>query len=502
MKSLGGAIASGAFWMVALKLIERGIGFVSTLILARLLIPADFGLVAIAMAVFAILELAGRFGFDQALIRLKSVDPVRFDSAWTLTVLHGLVSAVALALLAVPAASFFREPRVEHIIYVLAVVAMVQGFENIGIVLYRKEMQFRKDFNFFLAKKLIAFVCTVSLAVAFRSYWALVGGILVSRISGVVLSYVVHPYRPRFCLRASGELFRFSKWILLNGLLDYVRTRSPDFLLGRYAGPGSLGIFRISSELASLPTTELMFPIMRAAYPGYAKVAHDPQALKRSFLGVQAAVLTLTLPAAIGIVMLAEPFIRVLLGPNWMAAVPIVQVLGLHGALRVFRLTNNAVFNVLGVPYWNTVFIVLETLAAIPLFGWLVYSGASLETAVWAYLAASMTVVPIAVVTISRYLRLTWSERLRTTWRPVLATALMAGVLAMASGFFGPGGELRSSVLTLLVLVPVGVAVYASSILALWALCGRPAGPEAQFLELGRGVLQRMSWLGPRRQDR
>src|SRR5690606_7748414 len=124
--------------MVGLKFIERSIGLVSTVILARLLIPADFGLVAMAMAVFAMLEILGQFGFSQDLIRQKNPSVERFNTAWTLTVCHGVFSALALALIAGPLAGFFKEPRLASVIHVLAVVAFIQIFENIGLVLYRQ----------------------------------------------------------------------------------------------------------------------------------------------------------------------------------------------------------------------------------------------------------------------------------------------------------------------------------------------------------------------------
>ena len=476
--------------MIGLKLIERSIGLVSTVILARLLMPADFGLVAMAMAVFAILELAGQFGFDHALIRDQNASRAHYDTAWTLTACHGMLSGLVLAASAHGIADFFKDPRLVMIIYALAVIAVIQGFENIGIMLFRKEMRFGMDFRFQLAKKLIAFAFTVALALTFKSYWALVGGILASRGAGAVLSYVVHPYRPRFCLSEARELFRFSKWILLNGLVGYLSARGPDYLIGRFANATSLGLFRVSSELSNLPTTELMYPIARAAYPGYAKVAADRTALKNMFLTVQGAVIIMALPAGVGIVMLADPFVRLLLGPNWLNAVPLIQVLGVYGALRVFQTTNNSVFNVLGKPYWNTMLAVLETLVVLPLLGWLVYSGYGLEIAVWSYLAASVVVLPFAVALISRQLQLTFRERLRITWRPTLAAALMGAMLALAVRQLGPPIDAWSALKTLSMLVPAGILVYFGSVFALWWVAGKPSGTERRFLSLAADTIR------------
>ncbi|WP_341647575.1 lipopolysaccharide biosynthesis protein [Thauera humireducens] len=490
MTAIGKSVAAGALWMIALKVIERSIGVVSTTILARLLIPADFGLVAMAMAIFAILELTGQFGFDHAIIRKQDVTRSQLDTAWTLTICHGLLSGLALALLAAPAAQFFNEPRLEHIVHVLAVIAVVQSFENVGIMLFRKDLKFRKDFNFFLAKKLIAFACTVSLAFAFKSYWALVGGILASRTAGVVLSYVLHPYRPRLCFSATRELLGFSKWVLLTGVLGYFRTRGPDFILGRLAGAGSVGVFRVANELATLPTTELMFPIARAAYPGYAKVAENRTALKQAFLAVQGSIIMLTLPAGIGIVMLADPFVKALLGFNWLGAIPLIQILGLYGALRVFQTTNTAIFNVLGKPHWNTSLMALELLSVLPLLCWLIYSGHEIESAAWSYLAGSAIVVPCAIILLSRVLDLSFRERLRITWRPLLGASVMALVLRVLLDRLGLPTNTIEALWLLAVAVPVGALTYGAAVLGLWYLAGKPIGTEQQVLKLTLGRLR------------
>jgi O-antigen/teichoic acid export membrane protein len=186
---VGRQVAAGAAWMVGLKFIERGIGFVSTLILARLLLPSDFGLVAMAMAVFAFVEIAGSFGFDLALIRQRDASRAQYDSAWSLSVGYGALSGVALLALAYPTAAFFKEPRLLPVMAVLAAIAFVQGLENIGTVDFRKEFRFGKDFQLMLAKKLIAFVVTLALAVIWRNHWALLAGIAASRVANCCVSH-------------------------------------------------------------------------------------------------------------------------------------------------------------------------------------------------------------------------------------------------------------------------------------------------------------------------
>ena len=124
----GGQIARGAAWMMGFKLFDKSIGLISTLVLARVLTPADFGLVAMATAVVALLELMGAFGFDSALIQRQNTDRRHYDTAWTFNVMFGVSIATMLVLLAVPAAGFYHEPRLELMLPALAVGALIGGF--------------------------------------------------------------------------------------------------------------------------------------------------------------------------------------------------------------------------------------------------------------------------------------------------------------------------------------------------------------------------------------
>ncbi len=146
-------MAKGAAWMVAMRIAIRAIGLVSIVILARLLVPADFGLVALATMLYGLIEVMGQFGFDVVLIQNQSAGRRHYDTAWTLTVIRNLVLAGLLAAGAPWAAGFFEEPRLQSILYWLALAALVEGFANIGVVNFRKELRFHKDFGSGLATK-------------------------------------------------------------------------------------------------------------------------------------------------------------------------------------------------------------------------------------------------------------------------------------------------------------------------------------------------------------
>lgn len=482
MSTLGSRVATGAVWMVALRLADRGIGFVSTLILARLLVPEDFGLVAMAMAVFALIEMGGQFGFDLALIRDREATREQYDSAWTLQAGYGLFMTFALTALAWPAARFFGDDRLLAVLPTLGLVAAIQGLENIGVVEFRKQLAFARDFQLMFTKKVVAFAVTVTLAVLLQSYWALLAGTAASRVTGVLLSYSMHPYRPRWQTSRVRELLTFSRWIVMRGFLDYAIERGSDFIVGRTLDASALGTYRVSREVATLPTSELIHPIMRAVFPGYATVVHDREQLARAYLTVQAIVIMLTLPAGVGIVMLSADIVAVLLGPKWVGAVPLIQILGLYGAVSVFQATNMSIFNVLGVPKWGVIVKALEAVSLFTLIGALLAWRPGVESIAWAAFCAQAVAIPLGMAMIARLLPIRLAQRLAVSWRPVLACAAMALVLSWASSVGPSGGGAFGSALQLALAIPLGGATFVVAVVLLWLGAGRPAGAESHFL--------------------
>ena len=272
---LGRRMATGAVWMIALRFAVRSIGLVSMIVLARLLVPADFGLVAIATALAGALAAISEFGFQVALIQNHAADRRHYDTAWTLGLIRGFVVAGALAACAGPLAGMFSDQRLQPILLVLALGVVVASLENIAVVDFRKDLQFQREFVYRALAKLAAFAVTVPLAISLRNYWSLVIGMLAAQLAGVMLSYTMCHYRPRLSLTAWRELIRFSKWLLLNNVLYFAYHRIDTFIIGRFAGAQPLGFFRLAHEIASLPTTEMVAPIRAAILPGYAKLASD-----------------------------------------------------------------------------------------------------------------------------------------------------------------------------------------------------------------------------------
>lgn len=472
----------GAIWMVLFKFVDRGLGLVSTMILARLLVPEDFGLIAMAMSLVAVLEMFGAFGFDMALITNPTAERRHYDTAWTFNVLFGLVCSLVLLAIALPAANFFRDTQLVPIICVLAAASFAQGFENIGVVAFRKELRFDREFRFLLGRRIAGFAVSIVLALVWRSYWALVAGILAGRVANVLLSYYVHPYRPRLSLAARGELLHFSKWLLLNNLLVLARERSGDFVIGRLAGAHNLGLYSVAYELSFLPATELVAPINRAVFPAYARLAGDPGRLKEHFLRVLGVIAVLVLPAGAGIALTAHLFVPLLLGTKWLDAVPVIQVLALSGVLGALQTNFGSAYLAIGRPRITSEMMALNLLILIPLLIVLTRTHGSLGAA-WAVLAASAVMVGANVWRLMTTLDLRARTLLAGLHRPFVATPVMAVAIATLPGFDAGTSATGDNVLPLLAAVVTGAATYIAALLGLWALENRPRGAERDLLD-------------------
>jgi O-antigen/teichoic acid export membrane protein len=480
--SVGRQIARGSFWMLGLRACERSLGLISTVVLARLLTPSDFGLVTMATSIVAVTELLSSFGFDFALIHRVDAERRHFDTAWTLNVLTAACSAAILLALAWPAAVFYREPRLRGVIELLAAALFVEGFQNIGLVAFRKKLDFRKDFAFLFGKRLIVFAVTVPLAIVFRNYWALVVGILAGRASATVLSYIVQSYRPTFSLAAVRELLGFSRWLLLNNVIWALRFRSTDFVIGRLAGSQALGLYSAAYEISNLPTSELVAPLNRAIFPGYAKLASDMPQLRRGFLSVVSVIAACAFPISAGMVVTAALLVPVLLGRAWMDTVPLIHLLVLYGLLVALQANTSSVYLALGRPNiltivfgWNTLALVLALLWMVPHQG---VVGAARAVVVVASLA-----MPLNYFLVLRLLDLSVWRLCAVMWRPAVAAAVMAVVLR----FMIDHWSIQGNVLGLAESVLTGAIVYAVLLLTLWLCSGRPSGPEQIAISALRG---------------
>lgn len=490
VQDLARRVAAGAAWMVALRLATRLLGVASMLVLARLLTPADFGLVALATTIAAMLDIASDFNFDLAIIRDRGAGRPEYDTAWTLQVLKGLLLALLLLALAAPMAAFFADPRLEPILWWLALAACLQGLGNIGTVDFRRDLDIAREFRFHLYGRAAQFGTGIVLAALWRDWRALVAAIMARRVVLLIASYSMAPYRPRLSLARLRTLVDFSKWMLANNALSFVRERIDALIVGKLAGPGPLGLYTIAQEIADLPTSELAQPVARATYPGFARIAHEPRRLADGYLETLGLVVAVCLPAAAGIGLLAEPLVVSLLGPAWLEAVPLIQVLALYGAMRTVSTSTGPVFLALGRVRVEPALLAVYLVLLAPLLLLLVSREGVLGAAIALNLCAALHLA-LNLLIVSRLLRLSPARLIGATWRTLLATVAMGAGVHLATASVEPPG------LRLLVGISAGGPLFLATLGGLWWLAGRPPGAERTLIVQLGALLGRVGRPGP-----
>jgi lipopolysaccharide exporter len=477
-QSVNASIAKGAVWMLALRFCVKGISIVSIMILARLLTPEDFGLMALATSVYALVELFRAFGFSTALIQKQNASRAHYDSAWTMQVIFAILSASLLMVISKMASEYYGDLRLINILYTMAAIIFISGFKNIGVVQFKKEMTFNREFKYQLLIKLSAFSATIPLAWYLQNYWALLVGMFMSNLVSVFLSYTMQNYRPKLCLKEYRSLLGFSSWLMFNNILFFLNNHSQNFIVGKVSGSSVLGAFSISKEVATMTTNEIVAPINAAAYPGYAKISHDKALLKESYLKVLSGIILISLPSAIGIAAIAPLFVPVLLGDKWLVTIPIIQIIALSSILTSMNTNSGYVYMALAKQKITTILMSFRTIVFLPLL----YLFSLEYGAVGA--AASMLVVtviffPINQHVLKKQIDLTWTDLFLILYRPLLSGLFMGYIVNLSVTLFITNTEWGHGIVPLLLSTVLGAVVFTLSLLLLWLFSGKVNGAEA-----------------------
>ena len=479
------SMVGGSIWMIGSRWAMRLIGLVSTMILARLLAPDDFGLIAMVMLSYGLLETLSYAGVDLALMRGGFDSRDYFDTAWTVQIMQGLFIATCLVLAAPLIAGYFNEPRALAAVLWVAPKAVIDALQNIGVVAFRKDLDFAKEFRYTLYNKLLNFGVVVGAALVLRDYWALIYGSLAASVIGVLLSYAMHPYRPRLSLAKMRDIWSFSQWLMISRVGSFLNRKCDEFIVGGFAGAAAMGNYHVANELATLPSSELVMPIRRAMFPILTKIAHQKDEFVASVAASFSAVAALCLFVSFCLMLVAPELVALVLGAKWRDAAPLMQWLAIFGGFSALVL-------VLEVPLWvsgKTNLSAAQTwfeLAAVLPLTLLAVKSHGVEGAAAARAAVSVLMVPLMMGLTARSGSVPFARLAAGLWRPLCAALVMvaAAPLVLPTGLQPP----------LLLLAVKGawcVVVYPGVLMGLWLLSGRPAGFEQSAFQFTRAALRR-----------
>jgi len=479
------SVIQGAVWAIALRWLMRLVGVANVAILARILGPSDFGLVAMATLVVGLIETWLAFGVDSALIQNANADRHDFDTAWTIRLIQGVIIALLVVGASPIARAYFKEPRLGPLLAVLALGIVISGMSNIGVVMYRKDLRFQTEFWILAISKLLSFAVSVAAAFWLRNYWALAIGIVGGYTIGCVVSYVAHPFRPRFSLARWRKLWSFSQWVVVMNIVSYAETKADEVLVGGYTSAAQMGLYSVASDVGQMPSAELSAPLNRVLFPTFARLQAEPGRLAAAYTNALATVAMVTVPAGIGLAMVAPEAVRVLLGEKWTNAAPLLAVLALWGTVRSLSSSGVYLLMSIGLPKLVAATTFVSVLAFASGAGIALWTGhGAFGIAIAKVVAGCVsltTMVAFVVAKSETRMRMV----VRSVIRPLLAAAAMTAVLQLIPATpYGPAADLALKIV-------VGAAVYIPSIILLWVSTGRPDGPERLALDVLKRIVAR-----------
>lgn len=466
-KVIGGLIPEGSvaertvrsgLWMSGIKFVSRFSQILMLIILARLLAPRDFGLVGIALITLAGTKQFTQIGLNAALIQQKADDIDDYlDTTWCLEAGRGLLISGVLFLAAPFIASFFGEPAATNLIRVIGLGPLLYGLRNPGVVYFRKDLEFHKEFVYEVSGGLSQFAVGVGYALISPTVWALVFAFVAKDVIRFVLSYVIHDYRPwpSFEIGAAKELIHYGKWITGASIIHFLHQQGDDAFVGWYLDATALGFYQYAYRIADTPASEFSSVISNVSFPAYSKLQDDPAALREAVLRTTRLTAFIAFPMSFGIVLIAPSFVPVVLGPDWTPMIVVMQLLAVYGLLHAITRIFGSVWKAIGRPDYMAKLGALNVLS-VAIFIWPATAAFGIEgTALVAVGVYAFISLPIDVYIVAGNIKTSPLQIYKEYLYPFVAAGVMFSTL-----WYGRLLVDMSNTVELLVLIPSGAVVY------------------------------------------
>ena len=356
-EATGQQMVRGSFLIFFERFVIKILYFVRTVILARLLFPADFGLFGMATLAMNIPGVFTNPAFSSAIVQKKEITKGELDGAWTIYFIRNFILAIVLFFGAPLAGGFFHNSAVVPFVKALSLMYLIMGLESLGVTLLQKEMKFNKVFIYDMSAVVVEVAVTIIAAFILRNAWALLFGAVANRITMAAMSYILHPSRPKLNFRFADakSLFHFGKWLGLGGILTFFVSQGDNLMIGRLLDASALGFYTVAFALGTLPAVEVARALGNVLFPLYSKIQDDKQLLNTSFIKISRLVFALIIPASFGLAVLAKEAVGFVYGERWLAMVPVLYVILVLALLKALDFLLNPLFVGIGRPKTTTV---------------------------------------------------------------------------------------------------------------------------------------------------
>jgi PST family polysaccharide transporter len=452
-RSFSRAIAWAAGSQFSQQLIQLPV----TIVLSRLLLPRDFGLMAMVLVISQFLVVFVDAGLGAALVHIKVLEQRHISSAFWLNLAGGTFVTIVIAAAAPGVAWLYGEPRLTWLVVVVSVNFVVSSVSIVPIALLQRQMDLRRIAKIQNLAAVAGGAAGIAAAISGAGVWSLVVDVLTTSSAQSMLAMPGSNLHIRYGVDrlASRELWRFGGGQLGFQLVNYWSRNADNLLIGEFVGPRGLGLYDRAYQLMLLPLTQAGFVVSYVLYPALARIQHDHARLKRAYVRTVGVTALVTFPVATGLFVVAPDLVTVLFGPHWYGVAKILRILCLAGLLQSIGTTTGVIYQTQGRTDW--------------LFRWGLVSAVSIVGAFvigthWGVdgvaIAYSALALPLAYFNFAipgRLIGLSFHEILRVTWAPLLC----AGLMGLAMWLIGQGLDQSVPVAARLVIdVGLGAAIY------------------------------------------
>jgi O-antigen/teichoic acid export membrane protein len=456
--------ARGIRWSSLSQFGRQLMQLVTTAILARLLTPADFGLIGMATLVIGFVSLFKDLGTGAAVIQRQEITPRFLSSIFWVNAAFGLAATILLYLLAPAVAVFYHEPRLEQVLQVLSVTFFISGLSILQQAILERELAFDKLAKLEIAATLAGTFTGIGAALLKCGVWSLVFQTVAVAAATTVLLWVVSKWRPsrafsweevRSVSSYSGNLTGFS-------ILNYFVRNADYLLIGKFLGAQQLGYYTLAYRLMLYPLQSITAVISRVMFPAFSQIKDDDARFSRIYLKMVGLIAFITFPMMLGLMAVSEPFVLVFFGDNWRPVALLLLILAPVGMLQSIGGTVGMIYQARGRTDW--------------MFRWGIVTGICAVTAFVVGLSWGITGVAVAYSIFSflclypnfaipfRLLSLPMPRLLAHLWRPLCCGMLMVAAVCSLKALI-PASLPNEALLA--TLIPFGILVYVSSSFAM-----------------------------------
>lgn len=443
---------------------RQAVSLVVFFILARLLSPETFGLIALAYIFIEFVQIFVDQGFSVAIIQRQDIDTEHLDTAFWTTLGISIILTVLSVACAGLAGDFFKQPQLIPIIQYLSISFIFSGLSSVQQAILERQFKFKSLAIRSLLAVIIGGIVGVGMALLNFGVWSLVGQQLYSSFVQVLVLWRVSDWRPgfKFSVIHAKELFTFGINISAFNIINFFNRRADDLLIGYFLGLVALGYYSVAYKLLLVMMQVLISTTTKVALPIFSRLQGEPERLLSAFYTATQFTGLIVFPVFLCVPVLAPEFIKVFFGEQWIQSIPVLQVLSLIGPVHLIFFYNNSVILALGKPSWRLWIQVINTATNVVGFALAVKWG--IVAVASAYVIRGYLLLPISLLAINKLVKINLTNYLRLYIVPLVASGVMVATILATKYLLG---TLVKSWILLVISLLLGISIYIFTILVI-----------------------------------